>query len=145
MAEIFKRGAIKIVNELYSSNTAWESVLNNIAKGDVFWLRVAVALHAGTDAGTSEMLTLALGEALERDPENVFYLTLNSFELESVCSGPDVDDTHYNSYELSMAAIKRRQARLSTISKRNIKNIATKCVGYLEKSKEGISQFYEQK
>lgn len=142
MTEISKRGASTIVNELYSDTAAWNFVLNNIAKGNPAWLDVAVALHSGSDAGASEMLTLSVGEALEVAPENVLRLTLNEFKLEFLCSGPDVDDKRYNSYELSLATIKTRQDRLSVISEPALKNIAVKCIELLEKSKDSIAKFY---
>lgn len=93
--EINRRGAHEIVSELYSHPNEWNEVLRKIASGDKSWLRVAVALHPGSDAGSNEMLTLSVGEALEKAPENVFKIALKEFSLNSICGAPDTDDDRY--------------------------------------------------
>jgi hypothetical protein len=142
LREVSKRGAAIIILELYNNTEAWQTVLRGIATGTEPWLKVAVALHPGSDAGSSEMLGLSVGEALENEPENVFRIALGEFQLGSVCSGPDVDDPRYDSYELAMAAIKRRQQRVAAISDPRIKISRNKCIEILEESKVGISRFY---
>lgn len=113
--EIESRGAMVIVSELYADHKAWHSVLQKIASGDESWLRVANALRAGTDAGASEMLTLAVGEALEHNPNNVFRIASKAFRVSAICGGPDVDDVRYNSYELSMNAINLRIDKVAAV------------------------------
>jgi len=140
--EVSKRGADVIVSELYSTDEAWKFVLRNIAVGTEPWLKVAVALHPGSDAGASEMLNLSVGEALENTPENVFRFTLQEFQLNTICSGVDIDDPRYNSYELSMKAIKRRQDRIAGISHPDLRDVAKRCIQILEESKAGIAKYY---
>ncbi len=140
--EVLKRGARTITSELYSHPNVWNFVLQKIATGAKSWLRVAVALHPGSDAGASEMLALSVGEALENSPEDVFRITLKEFQLESICSGPDIDNVRYNSYELAIKAIKRRQNRILAISDPKLKNIGEKCIQTLEKSKDEVARFY---
>jgi hypothetical protein len=144
MNEVLKRGSNTIISELYSHPNVWNFVLQKIATGAKSWLRVAVALHPGSDAGASEMLALSVGEALENSPEDVFRITLKEFQLESICSGPDIDDIRYNSYELAIKAIKRRQNRILAISNLKFKNAGEKCVQILEKSKDEVARFYEK-
>ena len=141
--EVSKRGAHTIVLELYSKPTEWNFVLRQIAAGTKTWLNVAVKLHAGSDAGASEMLTLSVGEALERSPSNVFKIALTEFQLEAICSGPDVDDARYNSYALAIKAINQRQKRISAIANPKLKNVSTKCIQLLEEAKSGIAKFYD--
>lgn len=140
--DVAKRGARAIVSKLYTAHDTWNDVLRHVATGDETWLRVAVALHPGTDAGSSEMLTLAVGEALEFSPENVFLITLPEFSLKYVCSGPDVDDIRFNSYELSMSAIKRRQNRISAMTNPELSKLGKECIHDLEEAKIGIAAFY---
>lgn len=142
LAEVSKRGARTIVSELYDHPTGWNFVLKHIATGTKTWLKVAVALHPGSDAGASEMLDLSVGEALEKAPANVFSVILPEFQLQSICSGPDVDDARYNSYELAIKAIDRRQKRISAITDPKLKNVSNKCIQLLEVSKSGIARFY---
>ena len=140
--QVNSRRARQIVSELYSQPKAWDSLLRNIATGADSWLRVAVALHPGSDAGASEMLTLSVGEALENAPENVFRIAIDEFRLDSICTAPDVDDVRYNSFELAMNGIKKRQNRIAAISDPTLKNKSKKCIQFLEESKKGVAKFY---
>ena len=142
LQEINLKGARAVVIELYKNSNVWDAVLKKIATGNRSWLEIAVALRPGSDAGSSEMLTLAVGEALEHNPTTVLQVAPKAFQLSSVCSGPDVDDHRYDSYELSMKAINRRIEKLSTIKDRSLLNPSKKCIGHLEESKKGIAQFY---
>ncbi|MBI5196645.1 MAG: hypothetical protein HZA10_10040 [Nitrospirae bacterium] len=141
--EVSKQGARTIVSELYNHPTEWNFVLQHIATGTKTWLKVAVALHPGSDAGASEMLTLSVGEALERSPSNVFKVALTEFQLEAICSGPDVDDERYNSYSLAIKAINQRQKSISAIAEPKLKIISTKCIQLLEEAKSGIAKFHK--
>jgi hypothetical protein len=82
LEEIKLKGARTVVFKLYDDSNAWDYILKEIATGDRSWLEVAVALHPGSDAGSSEMLTLAVGEALEHNPVNVFQIAQKDFQLE---------------------------------------------------------------
>lgn len=145
LQEIKLKGAREVVSDLYGHPQTWRSVLERIASGDQSWLEVAVALHPGLDAGSSEMLNLAVGAALENNPVNVFQITLKAFQLKSICSGPDVDDPKYNSYELSMKAIDLRIRQASSIKDQSLTKISKSCIQYLEESKKGIAHFYQMK
>jgi hypothetical protein len=143
--EIKSRGAKTVVRELTKDWNVWDSICDKIASGDQAWLKAAAALQAGTDAGASETLDLALGEALEHDPINVFKSVGKSIDLESICSGPDVDNAHYNSYELSMKAINLRINKVAAIKNPSLQKISKECIHYLEESKKGIADFYQVK
>lgn len=143
--EINKRGARGIVAELYSHPNEWNAVLRNIASGDKSWLRVAVALHPGSDAGSSEMLTNSVGKALENAPENVFKIASKEFQLSSICGAPDLDDDRYNSYTLAINAIDLRQNKISTIANPELSKLGKKCIQLLEASKADVKSFYDAK
>ncbi len=140
--EIDKRGAKQIVFELYQDQETWYSVLRKIGTGEESWLKVATALRSGSDAGASEMLTLAVGEALEHKPAVVFKIALQAFELRDICSSPDVDDERYNSYELSIRSVNIRIDKVAAITNQGMKDISNKCIQYLEDSKEHLARFY---
>jgi hypothetical protein len=145
LQEVKLKGARAVVSELYGTPKTWHATLERIASGDQSWLDVAVALHPGSDAGSSEMLNLAVGAALENNPAKVFQTTLKTFQLKSICSAPDVDDPKYDSYELSMKAINQRISKVSSITGETITDINKACIQYLEESKKGIAQFYQVK
>ena len=140
--EVSSRGAREVVLELYHDEDIWYALLRNIATGSELWLKAAVALRSGSDAGASEMLNLAVGEALEHAPENVLRIAPKVFLLRSICGGPDVDDPRYDSYELSMNAINLRMNRVAAITDPELEHLRDQCIKYLEKSKKGIARFY---
>lgn len=69
----------KVVSSLYNDRNKWNILLRKIASGDIEWLKTAVSLREGSDAHASETLSLAVGEALEHKPENVFNYALGRF------------------------------------------------------------------
>jgi hypothetical protein len=140
--DVHRRGAKEVVFELYSKPAIWNSIMHNIALGTESWLKVAVAIHPGTDAATSEMLNLNIGEALEKSPENVFRFTLPVFQLENICSAPDIDDNRYSSYDAAIKTIELRQRYVSNITDSELMKFRNECIQLLEKSKDGIAQFY---
>jgi hypothetical protein len=145
ISEIKSRGAKEVVRELTKDWSVWDSICDKIASGNQAWLNVAAALQAGTDAGSSETLDLALGEALEYDPKNVLTLVGKTGDLESICSGPDVDNARYNSYELSMKAISLRIKKVAAVNDRSLQKMSKACLHYLEESKSGVAEFYQVK
>lgn len=142
---IAKRGPWAIANDLYSNPSDWYALLRHVATGDAAWLRVASALHPGTDAGASEMLTLSVGEALENAPENVFKISLKEFRLEDICSGPDIDDNRYNSFNLALDALNKRQREVGKITDPKLIGLAERCIQSLEESKAALKKSYDVK
>ena len=140
--EIKSRGANAVVVELWS---VWDSICDRIATGDEAWLKAAAALEAGTDAGASEMLYLALGEGLEHAPERDFKIVGNTFNLQFICSGPDDDNVRYNSYELSMRAINLRIKKIAAVKDPSLQKMIKECIHYLEESKKSVAEFYQVK
>lgn len=143
MEDIKVIGPKKVCNTLYDDEENWNSLLRNIASGDKKWLKVAVSLKEGSDAGSSEMLSLAVGEALENNPENVLKIALERFEINVICGGPDVDDKRYDSYELSIKAINKRIKKVSSIKDKRLQDIRIECLRHLSDAKSGIAKFYQ--
>lgn len=90
-------------------------VLSGIASGTSSWLAVARDLRPVSDAGASQQLDLAVGEALEHRPGNVLRLAIPPFVLGTVCGGPDMDDARYDGARRVMRAVELRQRRLREI------------------------------
>jgi hypothetical protein len=137
-------GARATLERLYNDQRQWSALLAGIATGAPSWLKVATTLRGVSDAGASEQLDLAVGEALEHRPADVLSLAIPSFSLDVVCDGPDVDDPRFDSYELSIAAIERRQAKLRSIHKQSLAALRDSCIADLQKAKSNVARFYEQ-
>ena len=136
-------GARATLERLYNDQRQWSALLAGIATGTPSWLNVATTLHVVSDAGSSEQLSLAVGEALEHRPTNVLRLAVPNFSLEVLCDGPDLDDPRFNSYRLSIAAIERRQAKLRSIHDPSLAALRDSCVAELEKARANLARFYE--
>ena len=133
----------KVVSSLYNDRNKWNILLRKIASGDIEWLKIADILKEGSDAGSSEMLSLAVGEALEHNPENVFKFALESFEINVICGGPDVDDQRFDSYELSIEAINKRIKKVSAVEDKNLKDECNECLRHLSELKKHVAKYYQ--
>jgi len=136
-------GARPTLERLYNDQRQWSALLAGIATGAPPWLKVATTLRVVSDAGASEQLDLAVGEALEHRPADVLSLAVPTFSLKVLCDGPDVDDPRFDSYGLSMAAIEQRQAKLRSIQKPSLAAVRDSCIAELEKAKSDVARFYE--
>jgi len=140
--EVTNRTAHVIVSELYAHPNEWRTVLRNIASGNEAWIRVAVALNPGSDAGSSDMLTASVGEALENAPENVLKIAVKEFPLDSICDSPDVNNDRYNSYDLAIKAINLRQNKVSEITNPKLAGLSKQCIQMLERAKDEVKRYY---
>ncbi|MEA3084930.1 MAG: hypothetical protein QOC89_2627 [Paraburkholderia sp.] len=68
--DIHSRGARTVVEELDRAGR-FDTVLSGIASGKAAWIRVAPAIANGTDAGDSTGLSVALAQALPKNPRAV--------------------------------------------------------------------------
>lgn len=93
---IDQQGPRAVVDDLaFSKDTSqWAFVLSQIESGDPAWLEVAIRLKPGTDASTSESLSIAVALALPNAPANVLPLTDHGFTLTHMCSAPLIEPPH---------------------------------------------------
>ena len=54
--------------------------------------------------------------ALEHRAENALSITAETFGIDTICAGLDVDDKRFDSFALSMAAIDRRIAHVREVA-----------------------------
>jgi hypothetical protein len=101
-------GAKYVIKELYSNWNKLNELLVNIASGKKKWLNVAVIMKSDSDAAISEMLNHAVGEAVATATELVLEIAVGQYSLEDICSGPDVDDSRYSTYDKALAAVRQR-------------------------------------
>ncbi len=142
LKEVSFRGAKKEVQRLYSKDSLWQAVLKGIASGSEEWLTVAVSLKPSTDAGSSEALDLAIGEALEQNAN----LVLKRFgSSKSICGAPDIDDPKYDTYEKALSAVQLRIGKVQAINDVGIKFQRDSCLDSLKESVTGLQNFFGKK
>ena len=92
---VARDGAGPTVQRLVTNKRSpqWDAVLRQVETGDDRWLAVARELSAGTDAGTSEGLQVALATALPKNPAGVLRLagTQPFLSLTNLCSAPFIE------------------------------------------------------
>jgi hypothetical protein len=135
-------GAKKTVDAMYQNGMEWRQLLTAVATGDEQWLRVAVQLYSGTDAGTTSQLRNSIGEALEHQPQTVLKIVNPALGISGICEAPDVDDKRYDSYSLSTKAIEKRKKMLGAITDPLLAGVRDQCIKELNDSKRGIARFY---
>lgn len=142
VSAIAKSGAKTILDHLYEDQRQWNALLAAIATGQEDWLRIAKKLRRVSDAGAREQLELAAGEALEHRPASVLSIIAADFGIASICGAPHVDDSRFDSYELSIKTIERRQELLRTIRDPRLRSQRDACLSTLEEAKKHIARFY---
>ena len=142
LQQLHMRGARATLGSLYSNQAAWGKLLANVGKGERAWLEVAEQLRRASDAGASEQLDLAIGEALVHNPEWVLKASQGGLDLRSVCSGPDVDDPRYDSYEAAIEAIRKREKAVRGVQTPALRDARKKCREALEEAAQSIATFY---
>jgi len=81
------------VQQLWNSG-AYDSVLNHVASGDPAWIALAARLASGADAAASESLTIALAEALPKNPGAVLAIlgpAVTALSPARVCGAPFIE------------------------------------------------------
>jgi hypothetical protein len=135
-------GARVTLQHLYKNKDQWVGLLAGIATGEPGWLNTAKQLRAVSDAGATEQIDLAAGEALEHRPADVLSLIVDDFGITHVCGGADVDDARFDSYESSMAAIQRREEMLRAVREDTLRQKRDACLAELDRAKADVARFY---
>ena len=135
-------GPEQTLEGIYNDPEKWRGLLDGIGTGEEKWLTLARQLRAVSDAGASEQLDLAVGEALEHRPREVLRAAVTSYGIGFVCSGPEVDDPRFDSYDSAISAINRRLKALRTIEDADLIELRDACISKLVTAKMGIARFY---
>jgi hypothetical protein len=133
LAEIAKSGAIPTFKALVK-NGDWVHVLSGVETGESDWLRVAVAIHPATDAGDSEMLSLAAGVALAKHPQAVLSIWGSHDGVQGICGYPDLAEPQTNTPQKAVAYIDTRIHAVGKVSG----PLAQECLKVLRRTRQEI-------
>ncbi len=132
------RGPARAVAEM-TANGDWGRVVARISSGDVAAIGLVRELAKGTDAGTSEELTISLAEALPKAPRHVLAVLTpdrnSTLSYGRVCSAPFIEDSsrHQRAYK---AAALRAVGRVSRSRDPDLVLASESCIGELKKIKD---------
>ena len=123
--EINKKGASQVIQSLWGQ-PSWYSVTGKIASGEAAWIDVAVALRAGSDAGSTSGLHSAMFLALSKNPVYVLRVLetadkqpYRSFLISDVCEGR-VDPP--STYQEAIAELRRTRAALKKVQVKELQS-----------------------
>ena len=118
----------------WSKDGTFDRVLEGMETGRPEWLRLGVSLHGGTDAGYSEMLTLAAGVALEREPKAALSIWGVHDGVAGMCGYPDLSDPKTNTPQKAAAYIDARVRAVAGIRSA----LAKECLSVLKRTRKEI-------
>ncbi len=111
--EVVTEGPLATVKALWRAGR-WVIVGNCVASGDPDWVALAPLVAPGTDAGTSEGLSIALADAFPKAPDAVLAVVTGhgggSLNPRRVCRAPFIEDEpeHRRAYlEAALEALDR--------------------------------------
>jgi hypothetical protein len=131
--EIRALGAKPVVDQLFKTETWWQ-VTGYIGAGKPDWIALAPDLAEGTDAATSETLSISLSEALPKSPDEVLTVLelggdASPLFVGKVCSAPFLEDTSSHQHLYKAAALHA----LSAVADPRLSNLKAACVDQLAK------------
>ena len=103
------RGPTRAIAKMTATGD-WERVIARISSGDIGAISLVRELAKGTEASTSEELTISLAAALPKAPSNVLELLTRDrdsmLSYRRVCSAPFVEDTSRHQRVYKAAALR---------------------------------------
>lgn len=135
-------GQHESIHTLFLDNNMWNSLLKKISTGETDCIRMALLLKRGSDAAPSEMLSFAVGEALDNNPEIVLEIAIGGFAVYDICGGVDVDDARYKTFTEASLAIKKRIESVQHVEKKELIQSRDLCISKLKDSILHMKFFY---
>lgn len=127
-------GAEATVRSL-SKDGHWNAVEAEIGTGDADWVALAPLLAPGTDAGTSEGLSISLADALPKNPRAVLaVLNVRGGDMlgaEHVCAAPFIEDTAEHQASYKKSALRS----LSGITEASLQPARVACIDRLSRAR----------
>jgi len=139
---IKEMGARKTIDKLYDDEAIWIRIKEEIATGKKEWVEVATLLYPGSDAGSAEMIDIALGEALKNAPELVLGIIGDPDRLEVVCKSINVDEQKFSSLRKSIDEVEERIRVLSRVKDPKLEVSAKRCIAHLEQLIQSLHKYF---
>jgi len=142
--QVHANGARAVLDREYSNEERWRDLIHGVESGSDAWLQVAAALYAASDAGASEELESAVGEALAVHPSSVFRIAYPAFDASRVCGEPDRNDDRYRSESSALRNVDGRIAAVERIRDVKLASAKKQCLDSLRASRVHLARPSEQ-
>lgn len=134
--QIKSRGTATIHNEIFSDPLAANMLLLALDSGRPDWLQVAELFLEFDNPASRGKLIMAIGEALQWAPENIF--EFESFPLAKICSLDGLYEWRRFSRFLAETAIERRIESLTSLDGKNFSAQKSTCLQVLANTRRKI-------
>jgi hypothetical protein len=143
--DIARRGAPAVFRELFSDPEGWDTLFEGIASGDVGWLQVAQQAQGTVEAGGAQELQMAVGRALERNPEGVLLLLKSGYSnVSAVCGCKGVVDGLGFEFDVALQTVERRRAAVKRVTTAGLRAQKLDCLAWLDTLEADMKKHREQ-
>ena len=139
LRDVSARGAAAVVRDFYDDRVDWDSMLHQVERADEAWLRVAVALRPGTDAGSTSELHDSVVAALAADPATVLRVAVPDFPLSDLCSGRH---DPLATYDAAVTEVDKMVAAVAAIESPQLSKDRDECLRALRASRGDLKRFF---
>jgi len=143
-ARVKALGAKAVVSEIYAHPDRWNSVLSGISSGSRAWLDVARVLISGADGDSSEQLSEAAGNTLEKNAAAALEILWSDYGLGMCRFMPDTSNPKYSTKSKAMEGLESRVQYLRRVTAPKLKEARDACVAELLTWKTEIEQMYRK-
>ena len=137
LKEVDRNGPESVYNDKLTGEQ-WIHFVNMVETGENGWVKLAAAIYPATDAGTSEMLTLALGTALERAPKSVLSVVKGGLNVDGICGYPDMSDNRTDEKQEVVDYLDKRIGAVKLLSGKELDAVRMQCLESLEATKREV-------
>jgi len=141
---ITRRGPRAVLDELFKDPSAWDALTKGISSGDERWLCIAKRFQGTAEAGGAQELQIAVGYALERNPQGVLRLLRDGFSTASaVCGCEGIEDGLGGDFDKALGIVGRRRAAVAKASAAELEAQRRDCLRWLDRL-EGKIRHHER-
>ena len=121
-----QHGSKAVLLQIYGNTEEWDALLRNLSTGSSEWLGIYSLLKPVSDAGSAEMLDIAISKALISQPETVLSFMSNEShaEVRLVCGRLD-DDAAPVTF---VPFLRKQRAAVLSITSKKLKSIKGRCL-----------------
>lgn len=139
LRDVSAHGAATVVRELYDHRARWDGVLRHVELGEEAWLRVAIALRPGTDAGSASELHDSVVAALAVAPANVLRVAVPEFPLSDLCGGRH---DPLATYDAAVNEVGKMMAAVAAIESAQLSKRRDECLSTLKAARADLKRFF---
>jgi hypothetical protein len=137
LAEIARRGARPVLEELYGREARWRPVIEGVRSGHPRWLEVAARFKpvAMRNLSVSQELTVAVSRALEKEPAHALAVLDGAFDTDDVCSLNTLEDSLGTDYDVALSTVERRERAVARVTDPALAARRANCLAFLRELK----------